>query len=99
MQREGVAEPGDPQHPHDPARAGHQPERPRAAAKLLAGGYQGTQARRVQETDPVQVRDEVNGAVAARSITRSRSCGAVLVSMSPSIRSTARSPPAAMDSK
>ena len=52
MQREGVAEPGDPQHLRDPAGAGHQLERPGAAAKLLAGGDQGAQARRVQEADP-----------------------------------------------
>jgi Ca2+/Na+ antiporter len=32
MQREGVGEPADPQHLRDPASAGHQHERPRAAA-------------------------------------------------------------------
>ena len=45
MQREGVGEPGDPQHLRDPARAGHQQERPGAAAKLLAGGYQRGQTK------------------------------------------------------
>src|SRR6266702_1481854 len=86
MQREGVGEPGDPQHLRDPAGAGHQHERPGAAAKLLAGGYQGTQARRVQETDPAQVRDDVNGAVAGQvhhPLTELRGSAGVDVTVDP----------------
>jgi len=73
---------------------------PARPAKLLAGGYQGTQARRVQETDPAQVRDDVNGAVAGQvQHPLTELAGLVQASMSPSIRSTARSPPAATDSR
>jgi hypothetical protein len=66
VQREGVAEPRDPEGVQDPVGAGHQRERPSAGAELLAAADQRAEAGRVKETGAAQVRDDVNGPVAGQ---------------------------------
>jgi hypothetical protein len=61
VQREGIAEPRDPEGVQDPIGVGHQRERPSAVAELLAAAHQGAQAGRVKEPGAAQVRDDVNG--------------------------------------
>jgi hypothetical protein len=63
MQRKGFAEPGDAESLQDPRGIGHQRERSAADPEHLAAGHQGTQAGRVQESNPAQVRDDVNSSV------------------------------------
>jgi hypothetical protein len=60
VQREGVAEPGDPEGLQGPVGAGHQRERSAPAMEFLPAAHQGAQARRVQESGAAQVRDDVN---------------------------------------